>query len=1034
MTPGTTPYWLDKHSGKLPVNVLASRKITPGIAIAFGAVLALILLSPSMEAAGTWAPLTHAPPAGVINCLLLGDGTVMCGDSGQNWYRLTPDNQGSYVNGTWTTMAAMHDTRLFYASQVLTNGNVFVCGGEYYTGRGKAEIYNPLANVWTATPLPGIGYSDAESKMLPNGNVVLEHSIYNVASNSWTTVNALRGQGEACWVKLPDDSILTVDGGATTSSRFIPSLNQWISDATCPVSLYGYGFEEGAVFLLPNGKVFFIGGTVNTAIYTPSGSTAAGTWVAGPTMIFGTNALGAVDAPAAMMVNGNILCAIGPTNGFNPPTYFYEYDYISNSFTQVNGPTGLTYNNAPFGSTMLDLPDGNVLFVGGQTSTHLYVYTPSGAPLAIGQPVINGITENVDGSFHLTGTGLNGITGGAAYGDDWQMDSNYPLVRMTNSVTGNVYYARTYGWNSTGVATGSRVVATEFSLPSNLPAGTYSLVVTASGNSSAPVTFTYAPPAAPTGLVATNGLNAQVGLSWNAVSGATSYNLKRFTSSGGPYYSLAVNLAGTSYTDTNLVNGMSYYYVVFAVGSGGPSANSAQVIGAPVGPPPIPVGFSARPGNGQIILNWAASFGATSYSLKRSTANGGPYVTIASPVSTNYTDNGLVNGTTYYYVLSASSSHGQSSNSVQISAIPSTVAGGLIGYWKFDEGSGTTATDSSGNNNSGALVNTPAWVPGKVGPSALQFNAANLQFVSVSDSASLDPTNGLTITAWINAANWSGNRRVLQKGNSDNQYRLLAEGGVFKFDLTGVGTLTTTLPSVSTWIHVAGTWNGTTMVIYYNGVSKASLVASGTNGTTTDSLAIGAKNGSGTAGDYFQGSLDDVRVYNRGLSASEIAVVMAPPLGVPTGLTATPGNAQVSLTWAAASGATSYNVKGSTNNGGPYTILASPTSTVYTNTGLVNDTTYYYVVSALNASGESANSAQASATPFGPPITLTASTPVNGHFSLQFPGTDGQNYEVDTSTDLTNWIPVYTNTSSGGVFIFTDTNATGPALFYRVRQ
>jgi len=182
------------------------------------------------------------------------------------------------------------------------------------------------------------------------------------------------------------------------------------------VALYGFGFEEGGTHLLPNGKVFFIGGTVNTAIYTPSGSTTPGSWVAGPQMIFGTNALGAVDAPSAMLVNGNVLLAIGPTNGFNGPTSFYEYDYTTNGFTQVNGPTGTTYNSAPFATSMLNLPDGGILFVGGQGSRNLYVYTPSGSPLAAGQPVINSITENADGSYHVVGTGLNGITAGRRMG------------------------------------------------------------------------------------------------------------------------------------------------------------------------------------------------------------------------------------------------------------------------------------------------------------------------------------------------------------------------------------------------------------------------------------------------------------------------------------------------------------------------------------------------------------------------------------------------------------------------------------------
>src|SRR5262249_55608342 len=78
---------------------------------------------------------------------------------------------------------------------------------------------------------------------------------------------------------------------------------------------------------------------------------------------------------------------------------------------------------------------------------------------------------------------------GAAYGDDAQMDSNYPLVRMTNSNSGAVYYARTYGWNSTSVMTSNRLVSTEFTVPFGLPLADYQLVVTANGISSDPVPF-----------------------------------------------------------------------------------------------------------------------------------------------------------------------------------------------------------------------------------------------------------------------------------------------------------------------------------------------------------------------------------------------------------------------------------------------------------------------------------------------------------------------------------------------------------------
>src|SRR5207253_6004380 len=160
---------------------------------------------------------------------------------------------------------------------------------------------------------------------------------------------------------------------------------------------------------------------------------------------------------------------------------------------------------------MLDLPDGSVLMHNGA------IYTPTNRPpLASGKPIITNITQNADGSYQLTGSQLNGINAGAIGGtDDMQADSNYPLVRMTNNVTGNVYYARTYGWNKTGVLNPTNeATVTQFSLPGNLPSGTYSLAVVANGNPSAPYTFNYSPPAAPTGLTATAG-NAQATLSWN---------------------------------------------------------------------------------------------------------------------------------------------------------------------------------------------------------------------------------------------------------------------------------------------------------------------------------------------------------------------------------------------------------------------------------------------------------------------------------------------------------------------------------------
>src|ERR1700722_18829258 len=146
----------------------------------------------SMSYGGTWTPLANQAPDDINLMLLLSDGTVMAANAGGNdWYRLTPDIHGSYVNGTWTSLASMHYTRLYYASDVLTNGMVLVAGGEYGTGSSKSEIYNPLSNVWTIIPVPsGIltngGFEDAISKILPDGNVLAAPD--NPATNGYTAL------------------------------------------------------------------------------------------------------------------------------------------------------------------------------------------------------------------------------------------------------------------------------------------------------------------------------------------------------------------------------------------------------------------------------------------------------------------------------------------------------------------------------------------------------------------------------------------------------------------------------------------------------------------------------------------------------------------------------------------------------------------------------------------------------------------------------------------------------------------------------
>lgn len=209
-------------------------------------------------------------------------------------------------------------------------------------------------------------------------------------------------------------------------------------------------------------------------------------------------------------------------------------------------------------------------------------------------------------------------------------------------------------------------------------------------------------PAPPTGLIATAG-NAQVSLTWTASAGATSYNVKRSTTSGGPYTTVG-SPSITSFTNTSLTNGTTYYYVVTAVNSAGESGNSNQASATPnVSIPAVPTGLVATAGNAQVSLSWNASSGATTYNVKRATASGGPYTTVGSPSITSFTNTGLTNGTTYYYVVTAVNTAGESGNSNQVSATPS--AGGslqLLLNPGFESGSTNWTMTAGVLNNSAA--------------------------------------------------------------------------------------------------------------------------------------------------------------------------------------------------------------------------------------------------------------------------------------------------------------------------------------------
>jgi hypothetical protein len=206
---------------------------------------------------------------------------------------------------------------------------------------------------------------------------------------------------------------------------------------------------------------------------------------------------------------------------------------------------------------------------------------------------------------------------------------------------------------------------------------------------------------------------------------------------------------------------------------------------------------------------------------------------------------------------------------------PDDLTRGVIGYWKLDEGMGGVATDSSPLKNQGTLTNfLPSdWTALGYKGGALKFDASRHAVVLVPNAPALNPRMGLTVAAWINALDWLGNRRVLQKGDADNQYRLLVENGQLKFQVNGVtnGVITANLPPELTWHHLAATYDGQAIRLYVDGKVVAEDVAFGTIAITSNNLNIGQKTVGSRVSDGFQGTMDEVLLYDRGLSASEVA-------------------------------------------------------------------------------------------------------------------------------------------------------------------
>ncbi len=472
-----------------------------------------------------WSNVNNVP-ASIDTMLLLTDGSVIAhGNGTSKWYRLIPDKSGSYANGSWVatspmltdsnltaTMNGPSYEPLFFGSAVLQDGTLLVFGGEYNVkfcngcsvDALEVQLYDPVTDSWTVLPTPPgwTNIGDPASAVLADGRVLFGNpnnnamALFDPQTQAYFFTSAKKdNSSEETFTLLPTGDVLTAQcSNGTDAELYTPSTDTWLQMGSTGVSLpepcSGQVSEIGPALLLPNGTVFAIGASGNTAIYTPGAAGVAGTWSNGPTLVdTHNNTLFPMDAPGVLLTDGQVLLTASPTPpcSYPGPTTFFLYDPATNKATITTGPSN--NGGACFTGRFLLLPSGEVLF-SNQSGTVSILPSAGGAQAAWAPTITNCPTSLILGhTYQIFGTQFNGLSQACSYGDDAQMATNYPIVRLQDT-HGNVYYLRTANHSTMAVATGTAQVSTFVSVPTNVPPGSYDLFVVANGIASAsfPVT------------------------------------------------------------------------------------------------------------------------------------------------------------------------------------------------------------------------------------------------------------------------------------------------------------------------------------------------------------------------------------------------------------------------------------------------------------------------------------------------------------------------------------------------------------------
>ncbi|HEU6448987.1 MAG TPA: LamG-like jellyroll fold domain-containing protein [Verrucomicrobiae bacterium] len=413
--------------------------------------------------------------------------------------------------------------------------------------------------------------------------------------------------------------------------------------------------------------------------------------------------------------------------------------------------------------------------------------------------------------------------------------------------------------------------------------------------------YTSAPPSAPSASTATATAvsSSVIHLSWTAIPGATSYLVRRSLTSGGAYDVVVSGITATNLIDTGLSGSTTYYYVVAGVNSGGAGTDSVEASATTLTPPATPTGLTATGiYGGQIILSWNASVGATGYDLKRSLNSGGPYVTVATGItSTGFTNSGLVFNATYYYVVSAVNANGESLESNEAGSIvpvPTLVWqgnmnsnwDGVTTNWLFG-GIGGTYSDGSTVIFNDTATRTALNLPANVAPYSIVFSNSSLSY-TINSTNSSGIGGEATLTKWgtgtvtLNTTNTFTGDTVIMAGTLSIGGAGELGGGNYSGNIANYGTFnyaSSAAQRLDGNISLAGSLSkggsGTLTLTKANDYTGATTVGGGVLllmdfGQLLSSSSILVGNTAGNSGAFFQSGDNTVVNAVSGLNGLQI--------------------------------------------------------------------------------------------------------------------------------------------------------------------